>query len=102
MDRTCILDLKDRCPKEAIEGCDGCEKYITMQEYGERVHYLDKPENNGHLLTTLFKLAVFVVMTISVAFFFNLFGMNQIVIVILSLLIATIFHHEIIDKEFKT
>ena len=62
---------------------------------------IEEPKSGKSALRTLYELIVFTGVAISIAYFFDLFELNVIANVILSLLIATLFHHEIVDKEVK-
>lgn len=61
----------------------------------------EEPESGETVVRTLYELMVFIGVAISIAYFFNLFELNVIANVILSLLIAALFHHEIIDNGVK-
>lgn len=52
-------------------------------------------------VNTIFQLFVFLLMAVSAAYFLTLFGLHFIIVTILSLIIATIFHNVVFVKKEK-
>lgn len=47
-DKICLLDINDKCPIEAREGCENCDSYITLNEYGEQIRNYAKSLKYGN------------------------------------------------------